>query len=569
MKAKKTLAALLAGLLAVSVCACSSGSDSPSSQPAASSGGNAGAAASSEAPASSGKRGKISVTVYDRGNVPTSEGTIENNRWTKWINENGPVDVEFVAIPRTGSGDKLNVLFASGDAPDLIFEYAPTVKTPLYQQKQLMPIKDMIENYSTTYKALMEKYPDLEKAGTMDDGQLYQFGRIQRIIPKRCVAIRKDWLEKLNLEAPKTLDDYYNVMKAFVTQDPDGNGQDDTYGMAISYRASETFDQMIPGWEIGYTEDGQWQYTWDRLQTRLEFKKKLYDENIIDKEFMTDKNGARATQDFVTGKTGIYPWLVTFEQFLKTEYKTLKENVPEAEIMFIPYPETPWGVTYIPTLQNPVQMTAVVNAACKDPESVMKYVDFVSSKEFAQTLKYGFEGEHYNLVDGKAVTINQDQYNNEVAYNIDFQMLTYDADWLDLQPAFAGFKLDDPFEKEGWELYKQAMNTYLDPNGVYADFTISEHMPQLPKDVQDIRSNISLSDFYDKAVVSGNEYTVEQAISDAKAAWEKGGGDQVLQWYQNWLENESANAFSAKDAIALMVDQNYVGQLAAEDQKVQ
>ncbi|MGI5894313.1 MAG: extracellular solute-binding protein [Candidatus Merdivicinus sp.] len=555
MKAKKIGIFMLAGLLAASMCACSEGgnSDTTSSSDSA-----------NASTASSEKRGKITATVYDRGNVPTAEGTTENNRWTQWINENSPVDVEFVAIPRTGSGEKLNVLFASGTAPDLIFEYAPSVKTPLYQQKQLMPIDDMIENYSTEYKALVEQYPELLKAGKMDDGKTYQFGRIHTIKPLRGVVIRKDWLEKLNLEVPKTVDDYYNVMKAFVTQDPDGNGQDDTYGIAMSYRAGETFDQMIPGGEFGIV-DGKYQYTWDRLQTRLEFKKKLYDEGMIDKEYMTDKNGARAMQDFVTGKTGIFPWLITYDQFLKTEYKTLKDNVPDAEIEFIAYPETPWGVTYMPTLQNPVQMTAVVNAACKDPESVMKFVDFACSKEFAQTLKYGTEGVHYNLVDGKAVTIDQEKYTNEVAYNVDLMMLSNDFDIEELQASHAGFNVEDPFEKEGWELYKQAMNTYLNPDFEYTDFSHSEHMPQLPKDLQTIRANINLTDFYDKAIVSGSDYTVEQAINDAKAAWEKGGGDQILEWYQNWYETESQNAFSAEDMIQMMIDEDLIGKLDMED----
>jgi putative aldouronate transport system substrate-binding protein len=70
------------------------------------------------------KRGMITATIYDRGNIPSSEGTIENNKITKWINEAGPVDVKFVAVPRTESEQKLNTLFAGGGAPDLILEYA-------------------------------------------------------------------------------------------------------------------------------------------------------------------------------------------------------------------------------------------------------------------------------------------------------------------------------------------------------------------------------------------------------------------------------------------------------------
>jgi putative aldouronate transport system substrate-binding protein len=52
-----------------------------------------------------------------------ADRTMDNNRWTKWVNENKPNDVKYVAVPRFESLQKLNVLFASGFAPDLIFEY--------------------------------------------------------------------------------------------------------------------------------------------------------------------------------------------------------------------------------------------------------------------------------------------------------------------------------------------------------------------------------------------------------------------------------------------------------------
>src|SRR5690349_17067643 len=69
------------------------------------------------------KRGSITATLYDRGNVPPAAGTVDNNRWSKWINEKGPVDVDFIPFPRSEQVQKLNLLFASGDAPDLIMEY--------------------------------------------------------------------------------------------------------------------------------------------------------------------------------------------------------------------------------------------------------------------------------------------------------------------------------------------------------------------------------------------------------------------------------------------------------------
>lgn len=124
------------------------GSSSPSS-PAASS------PASSPYSESPAKRGDVTVSVYDRGNVPAAEGKIENNRWTKWINDNGPVNATFVPIPRTDPGQKWNVLFASDSAPDIINEYDPNIVNPLIDQKQLMPLNDLIENNSVEYKKLL------------------------------------------------------------------------------------------------------------------------------------------------------------------------------------------------------------------------------------------------------------------------------------------------------------------------------------------------------------------------------------------------------------------------------
>lgn len=506
------------------------------------------------------KRGKITATIYDRGSVPAAEGTIENNRWTKWINENGPVDVEFTAVPRFDSAQKINVLFASGSAPDLIFEYDPGIKTPLYQQKQLMPIDDMIQKYSVGYKKLLEQYPELKKAGTMSDGKMYQFGRINSILPQRGVVIRQDWLEKLKLETPKTVDDYYKVAKAFAEQDPDGNGKKDTYGIALSYRAGETINQIFQTSSRWVVKNNDVVFGWDQMRAKLEFFKKLYDGGIVDKEFLTDKNGAKATQDFVNGKIGIYPGMFTWRDFTVKEYTTLRKNVPDAKLAVIPYPETPFG-RFNPSFSNPVQMTAVVNAQCKDPQAVMKYIDFISSNEFGLAITYGIEGVHYKMENGKAKIIDIEKHKNEVAYNSDFRMMVGTASMLQYESDTDNFDLNDPMQKEGYELYKNALKIYLDPKVPYADLTISEHMPQMPGDLSTVNANITLDDFYSKAIVSGSSYTVDQAIKDAQAAWEKGGGKQIEDWIKNWYKNEKDNAFLAKDIYEIMQKENKLGKL--------
>ncbi|MDF2713511.1 MAG: extracellular solute-binding protein, partial [Paenibacillus sp.] len=58
----------------------------------------------------SAERPEITVSVYDRGNIPAEEGTVTRNRWTDWINANSPVQVKFVPIPRWESETKFNTL---------------------------------------------------------------------------------------------------------------------------------------------------------------------------------------------------------------------------------------------------------------------------------------------------------------------------------------------------------------------------------------------------------------------------------------------------------------------------
>ncbi|MDG0808862.1 hypothetical protein [Cohnella rhizosphaerae] len=43
-------------------------------------------------------------------------------------------------------------------------------------------------------------------------------------------------MKKLNLQAPKTMQDVLNISHAFATMDPDGNGKPDTIGLSLQKR---------------------------------------------------------------------------------------------------------------------------------------------------------------------------------------------------------------------------------------------------------------------------------------------------------------------------------------------
>ncbi|TBL81155.1 extracellular solute-binding protein [Paenibacillus thalictri] len=495
------------------------------------------------------KRGQISASFYDRGTVPQQVGNVEKNNWTQYVNEKGPVDVKFVPIPRGESVQKLNVLFASGSAPDVIHEFDAPFRNQLYASKQIMPIDDLIEKNSTVYKKLLQKYPELKKASTKPDGKMYEFGRVQRLVGFQALFIRNDWLKKLNLKVPQTTEELLQVAKAFTELDPDGNGKKDTYGIALSSETGSAVDAMFQnfGW---ISDNGKMVKDWDRAEAALAFKKQIYDSGLTDKDFLADKNGQKSIQDWVSGKTGIFVGRTIDTVNFKTYYEPLKKNVPDAEVIAIKLPASKFG-RFAAGVNNPVQMTTVINSAAKDPAAAMKYVDFMASDEAAKAFRYGFENVHYTLgKNGCPVQKDPEKYKTEIAWNVDFQLLLQQIEMGDCAQVEAQLNPDVPAEKEFIELIKQNNEANLASDVQYGRITHSEHFPSLPSDLQTVATNTAqISDIYNKAIVAGANYSVEQAMKDAKKMWADQGGKQLEDFYGKWYAEQKDKAFLAADMM--------------------
>lgn len=498
------------------------------------------------------KRGSLTSTVYERGNVPNGMGTIEDNMWTKWINENGPANVKFTAVPRWESQQKLNVLFASGSAPDLIFEFGTPIRNSLFNQKQLMPLDDLIANTSVEYKALLEKYPQLKQAGTKSDGKLYEVGRVNEVYPLMSFFIREDWLQELGLSAPTTTEEMIEVAKAFTERDPDKNGKNDTYGIG-GLQFGDTpglIRYMFNANWYNVDENNELYIGWENMKAATEFKRSLYEAGVVDKDFLTDKDGAKGKQDFLNGKIGMMAWTTNdYASFSSKELETLKQNAPTAKLKVIPLPKTRVGQHTV-VWNNPIQMTAVVNAKAKDPEAIMKHIDFLTKTETGKVFRYGIEGTHYKQeVDGCPTITDQEKYKNEVSWASDYGMLH-----SRLEEGKCGFNesfFDESVElqKLGLDLFKQARDTFVTDLPVGEGITHSEHMPLLPQDLSVKFSNLGtpISDMFTKAIIGGDKYTVDMAFKEAQDKWNKGGGTEIEAWYKDWWSKDKDKVLVWKD----------------------
>ncbi|MDF2937881.1 MAG: extracellular solute-binding protein [Paenibacillaceae bacterium] len=504
------------------------------------------------------QKATITVSNYDRGNIPAAEGTVEDNRWTKWINEHSPVTPKYVPIARAESVKKLNVLFASGSAPDVVNDYDTGFRNSLYQQKQLMPLDDYLK-YAPEYQKLLEKYPQLRKIGTKPDGKLYEIGKINEPHLQSVAFIRMDWLKKLKLEVPKTTDELLVVLKAFVEQDPDGNGKKDTYGTNMSYTSDGMVDSMFGsyGWKI--SSDDKIIRTWDNTLESLKFKKKLFEEGLIDKDYLADKNGAKAKQDYLNGKIGVFlpPAITNWFENTVTDVQTLRKVVPEAEVAPMAQPKSSMG-QFVHHVVNPVQMTTVVNAAAKNPKAAMEYIDFIIKPETSLILKKGMEGEHWKKgADGFPKVIDPAKNAKELDWAADYSMF-YSIPENPLLISTTAFDVSVPDQKAGLDMLKKADEFLLNPDAQYPALSHYEHMPTLPSDLVVVNTNVDkeMKDIFAKGIIGGAKYTPEQAVADAKAAWERGGGKQIEEFMNTWYKENKDRAFLGKDILDLVRSQH-------------
>lgn len=141
------------------------------------------------------------------------------------------VHIEFECFPASSYNDQKNIMLSTNDYPDAFFGYMTLSMAELndYGPKGVfIPVDDLIDQYCPNYKKVLEKFPNMDGMTTaLSDGRKYSWGTVNeapaRDYPDN-LYINKTWLDNLNLEVPTTLEEYYDVLKAFKEQDADGDG---------------------------------------------------------------------------------------------------------------------------------------------------------------------------------------------------------------------------------------------------------------------------------------------------------------------------------------------------------
>jgi putative aldouronate transport system substrate-binding protein len=326
----------------------------------------------------------------------------EDSPVKKKLEEVTNTKITFTWVPTTSYKDKFNITLASGDLPKVL--YVEDKSSSVLNGVQAGAFWE-IGSYLKDYDNLSQANKDV-MWNTSINGKYYGLYR-SRPYGRNGLTYRKDWLQNVGLSEPKTIDDYYNMLKAFTFNDPDKNGKNDTYGL-IAGKSNFTFYQSAVWFgapnKWGETSDGKLvpDFTTTGFRDALKFWKKIYSEKLLNQDFAVFEPAKMADQ-FNTGKVGsMIDVADTARRAYDAMVKVDKSLEGKQMVDVIGGLKGPKGVTTLPT-SGYAGMFMFPKSSSKteaDIKRVLKFMNQINNKE-EQTLLYnGIKDVTFKMVDG-------------------------------------------------------------------------------------------------------------------------------------------------------------------------
>lgn len=442
--------------------------------------------------------------------APFPDGvTINSNEFVDLIQDVTGYELDW-QIFKTGEdvGTQLNLLMASGNAPDLI-QISGSLDM-LYQYASQGGLAELDAAYEANGDYLKEIYTEDVLDTLRYDGKLYGLPRYTGGAPIGTWAIRQDWLDELGLEAPTDREELYQVLKAMKEAHPEATPllADGLYrlipilGSFGIYTSSEV-DFLI--------EDGK--VTMPMLTERgvefIKYMNRLYTEGLIDPEFITDD---APLEKMIAGQGGMM--FLTYVEIARN-MAAFQEKNPDGELKYIDCTVGENGEQgYLG--QGLISQIWLVPKTSQDKAAAC--VDFLNkcnqSKEIVNAVSLGFEGQSYTVEGDEYIpTENASDYTYKGYYSRVIVSSAFD---------------DMNAKMEGYDGYMEEVEQYKHLNDIlYAPMGIPSEPDKIAIIKQDITDDVL------SMIIDGYS---DEAFEAMKAKFVENGGEEIMAEYQAWYD---------------------------------
>ena len=408
----------------------------------------------------------VELTVMACVNV-TVESWKENARMLEYEKETG-VKINWIEVVDADIQETIRRALISGETPDIVlWWFADTAMLQTFGSAgTILPLNDLIENYTVNAKAQLEADPKLKAFMTSQDGNIYTLWNVQSnenemIWNKQFLFM--PWFEKYSeatgAQLPETLDEYRAMLEYFRDNDMNGNGdKSDEIPLVLEMGATgeRCLHQLLNAFGIKASNDAQFcvlddgtytlVYEHPRYREFLTEVQQLYADGIIDPEFVT--RYLAEVYPTMSGNLAGSEFIWAEQQAVHTE--TLNASGDEDALYLSCAPITgPYGDQWIQMRQGLTPNWCITVKAEQEGkvENILKFWNWQFSEEGRRLYNYGLEGYTYDIVDGVEVLrydVVKNGFNDYRTLGMEYE--PFGGDWQNnafMQCVFSGKTVDD------------------------------------------------------------------------------------------------------------------------------
>lgn len=334
------------------------------------------------------------------------EGRFENFGDTplgKALEERTGVKVEYIHPQAGQATEQLNILIASDELPDIVVNnwlgYGGGPDKTI-EEGYIYSLNDAFKNYTPALSKFLKENPDIDKQIKTDGGNYFVFPFVRGEdwqTTYQGLILRKDWLDKLGLEEPKTLDELENVLVQFKTLSNGAPLVLNTGQLRVIFHAYNTAPDF-------YVQGGRvvWGYATQEYKDALERIAKWYAEGLIDNNLVSVDDKYIQSR-ILNGDAGAYVGLVVSGIGAMLDAKPADQ--PNFDLVAVTQPTLDGGIPEFTYKEWRVLAgnCVAVSTNCKNPELAARWLDYGFTNEGHMLYNFGIEGESYELVDGEPV----------------------------------------------------------------------------------------------------------------------------------------------------------------------
>ena len=426
---KKTAACIMAAAMTISMCGCGNEGDSSTTDSSDSAGGSTESSSTesspeeqeqgsedpgteeSESSSSEEQAGGITypleekvhlvLAMVDEAAVTANAKNLAETPFGQAWQEATGVELEIMQL---ADGNALNLLYAGGDLPDMIWmvsSYSGGAEKAI-KDKIIEPLNDYME-FAPDFQAVLDSNELYAKSCRTSDGKIIGFPQIDGddyLLTSAGLIIRQDWLDDLGLAVPQTADDLYEALKAFKEEKGASAPLSTTLwwlkDIAVQYGLfTSPFGLARGGF---YQVDGKVHYGYAEQEYKdvLEYLHKLYEEGLLDPNFQSvDDNTVKA--NIMNGDTGVA--IGNTGSYIGTMLETMAADEPDFDLSgFGPLVKTAGDIPMSTHYNWPIQNTyVIITPNCTNKEAAVKFLNYGYTEAGHMLFNYGIEGVSYTM----------------------------------------------------------------------------------------------------------------------------------------------------------------------------